>query len=115
MCHANNEKRKTVNDVKNRTTKSRKIRTLGKMKTYKYLGIFKADAIKQAEMKEKILKRVTQKNEKTTQNQTIQQKSHQRDKYLDCLYRKIFGTILKVDQRRTSTNGQENKKTNGDA
>ena len=29
------------------------IRTLGKKETYKYLGIFKADTIKQVEMKEK--------------------------------------------------------------
>ena len=33
-----------------------KIRTLGKKKTYKYLGILEADTIKQAEMKEKIQK-----------------------------------------------------------
>ena len=38
-----------------------------------------ADTIKQAEMKEKI-KKVSQKNEKTTLNQIILQKPHQRDK-----------------------------------
>ena len=33
-----------------------KIRTLEEKETYKYLGILKADTIKQVEMKEKILK-----------------------------------------------------------
>ena len=51
----------------------------------------------------KYLKRIPQENEKTTQNQTTKQKSHQRDKHLV--------TILKMDGKRTSTNGPENKKT----
>ena len=34
-----------------------KIRTLGEKKNYKYLGIWKADTIKQVEMEEKILKK----------------------------------------------------------
>ena len=33
-----------------------KIRTLGENETYKYLGIFEADTIKQMEMKDKIQK-----------------------------------------------------------
>ena len=33
-CHADNEKRKTANDEKNGTTKSRKIRTLGEKEIY---------------------------------------------------------------------------------
>ena len=33
------------------------------------------------------------------------------DKHLSCPLRKILGTIFKVDERRTSTNGVENKKT----
>ena len=43
-----------------------KIRTLGEKETYKYLGILEADTIKQLEMKEKILKRVSQENQKAT-------------------------------------------------
>ena len=35
-----------------------KIRTLGEKETFKYLGIFEAVTIKQAEMKEKIKKRI---------------------------------------------------------
>ena len=33
------------------------------------------------------------------------------DKYLGHPPRKLLGTILKVDERRTSTNGPDNKKT----
>ena len=64
------------------------------MKSGKRL-ILEADTVKHVKMKEK--------------------KSHQRDKYLGCPSRKILGTILKVDQRRTSTNGPGNKKTHDDA
>ena len=45
---------------------------------------------------------------KTTRNVSTQKKSHQRNKYLGCPSRKILGTILKVDERRTLTNGREN-------
>ena len=48
-----------TNDGGNRTTKLRKIGTFGEK-----------DNIKQAEMKEKNLKSVSQENEKTSQNQT---------------------------------------------
>ena len=43
-----------VNDRRNWTTRSRKIRTLIKKVTYKYLRILEADSIKQAEKKEKV-------------------------------------------------------------
>ena len=47
------------------------MRTLGEKDTYKYYGIFEADTIKQAEIKEKKLKkRISQENEKPTRNQT---------------------------------------------
>ena len=48
-----------------------KIRTLREKEDYKCLRIMGADIIKQAKMKEKILKRVSQENEKTTRNQII--------------------------------------------
>ena len=41
-----------------------KIRTLGEKETYKYLGILKADTIKQVEMKEKITKGYLRRNRK---------------------------------------------------
>ena len=58
-----------------------------------YLEILETDTIKQAKRKEK---RIHLENKKTTRNQTIKQKSHQRDEYLGCPPRKILGTILKV-------------------
>ena len=47
------------------------ITTLSEKETYKYLGILEADTIKQQETKEKIKKRVSQKNQKTTRNNTL--------------------------------------------
>ena len=49
----------------------------------------------------KNLKRVSQENKETIQNQTISEKSYQRDKCLCCLSCKILGTILKVDKGGT--------------
>ena len=79
------------------------------METYKFFGILESDTINHVEVKEK-KKRIPKENEKTTRNQTIKQKSCQKDKYQDCTPHNILGTILKVDERKTSTNGPENKK-----
>ena len=49
-----------------------KIKMLGERETFKYLGILEADTIKQGEKKEKKLKRVSQEDEETTRNQTIE-------------------------------------------
>ena len=77
---------------------------LWEKETYKYWGILELDIIKQVEMKEKS---VSQMNKETSQNQTLQLESHQRNKHRGCPPCKIFGTILK--------NGPEDKKTNDDA
>ena len=53
---------------RNRITKLEKIRIFGEKETYKFLGILEADASKQLEMNEKILKSVSQDNEETVQN-----------------------------------------------
>ena len=74
-----------------------KIRMLEENETYKYLGILEADTIKQVQMKDTIRKE----NEKTTWDKTIQQKPHQRNKYLGCAPSQIFGTLSQVDQRGT--------------
>ena len=71
MRHANNEKRETANDGRNRTTKSRKNQNARKKGTFNYLGILEGDTIKQVEIKEKTLKRIPQENEKTARNQII--------------------------------------------
>ena len=43
---------KKTNNKRNRTTKSKRIRTPEEKENYEYLGIMDADTIKQAEMKE---------------------------------------------------------------
>ena len=58
-----------------------KIRTLGENETYKYLGILEADSIKRVEMKDKIQKNISGELE------TTRDKTHQRNKYLDCTLR----------------------------
>ena len=87
---------------------------LEEKETYYYLGILEVDTIKQVGMKEKI-KKVSQENKKTTQNQIMSQKSHQRSKHLGCFPCQMLRMILKVNKGRTSTNLPENKKTNNDA
>ena len=103
--HARNEKQETTKVERNCTTKS----TLGEKETYKYLGMLEDATIKLMEMRQN-QERVFKENQKATQEKTIAQELYQRDPYLGCLPRKIFGTILEVGQRRTKTNGSENKK-----
>ena len=104
-------KRKTTNDVKNSTTKSRKKSEHSEKKeTYKSWEILEAGTIKQVEMKEKIKKEYFRR--KRTQLVT---KLHSRNLIKGVntwavLSSKILRTILKVDEGRTSTNGSENKK-----
>ena len=82
-----------------------KIRTLGKMETYPYLEILEADSIKQVEMKQnKFFKKYFRRTKKLLE--TIYQEPY----YQGGHRRKILGTILEMDQRRTSTNRPENKK-----
>ena len=47
------------------------IRTLGGKEPYKYLGILEADTITQVEMKEKIKKRISQKDKKITRDKNL--------------------------------------------
>ena len=78
-----------------------KIRTLEEKETYKYLGILEADTIKQVQMKDAIRKEYLRRTRKTTRDKTLQQKHHQRNKYLGCAPSQIFQTLLQVDQRGT--------------
>ena len=78
-----------------------KARMLGEKETYKYSGILEANTIKQGEMKERI------KKSKLLETKLI--------KIPGLSPPKTLGTFLEVDQRRTLTNGPENKKTNDHA
>ena len=59
-------------------------------------------------------KRVLQTNEKPARNQTLQKKSHQRDKHMGCPPCKKFWTILKMEEGVTQINGPEDKKNDDD-
>ena len=73
-------------------TKQRKIWMIGEKETYKYLGILEVDAIKQVEMKN-FFKGLSYEDEKTTRNQAIWQKFHQRNKHQGCSPCKILRII----------------------
>ena len=60
--------------------------------------ILEVYTIKQTEMKEKVKKRVPQKNEKTPRNQVPRQKSHETNKYLGSLPCKILWTIINTNK-----------------
>ena len=60
-------------------------------------------------------KRLLQKNEKTSRKQTIQQKSHQRNKYLDSLFCNILWTIFQIDKEGTQINGTKDKEIDDNA
>ena len=66
-------------------------------------------------MEIKEFKKVLLTNKKTSRNEALQQRFHQRTKNLGFIPYKMIGTIFKVDRRRTSTNEPKNKKTNNDA
>ena len=63
---------------------NKKIRMLVEKETYKYSEILEMDTISEDEKKKK-RKMKKEENEKITRNQTIQLKSHHRDKHPGCL------------------------------
>ena len=67
MRHASNKKWQKSQRDRMELPNQDKIRMLGKKETYKYLGIFEADTIKQVEMKEKIKK---EENHKANKDKT---------------------------------------------
>ena len=76
-------------------TNQDKIRALEEKETYEYLGILEANITKQGKMKEKIKKEYLRRTrKKTTRDKTMLQKLYQRNKYLDCTPRKVFGIIF---------------------
>ena len=101
----------TTNDGRNKTTKSRKESKCLEKKTWEY----QTQILSNMRRWKKNCFKISQESEITTQNQTTEQKSHQTDKHIGCPPRMIFGTIPKVDQKWTSTNGPGNKKTHDNA
>ena len=84
-----------------------KMKMLEENETYKYLWILEADTMKQVEMNEK------KKEYHTKIRKLLETKLNCRNLIKEP--RKIFGTILEVDQGKTSTKGSENKNTIGHA
>ena len=84
-----------------------RIRTLEENETYKYLGILEADTIKQVQMKDMIPIEYLRRTRKLLETKlittikTLQQKPHQRNKYLGCATSQILGTLSQVDPRGT--------------
>ena len=72
-----------------------RIRTLGQKENYKYLGILEVNTIKQVEIEEKNMKWIIQKNENTSRNQAVQQKSNQRSKLLEVFLVRYTVSFLK--------------------
>ena len=62
-----------------------KIRTLGENETYKYLGILKADTIKQAEMKDKIQKENSGELENYLRQNSLAETSSKKETFGLCL------------------------------
>ena len=91
-----------------------KIRTLGKKEIIKYLGILKADTIKQVEMKDKIKTEYLRRTRELLETK-LSSRNLIKNKYLGCTPHKIFRTIFEVNQRITLANGPKNKKTNDHA
>ena len=100
MLVMKSEKRGMTEGIK--VPNQEKLRTLEEKKTYKYLGILEADTIKQVEIKEKKLKRISPENQKTTRDQTRLQEPYQRNKYLSCPLREILETIQEVKKFQVS-------------
>ena len=69
--HASKEKQQTTHVGRSRTTKSSRNQNARKKRRLIYWGILENDTMKLAEMKEKILKRASQKNLKITRNKTL--------------------------------------------
>ena len=86
----------------------------GEKETYKYLEYWKRTPSNELlrRKKKSFEKSISEERERLLETK---QKSHQWDGQLDCPPCMIPGTILEMDEGRTSINGSENKKTNNDA
>ena len=59
MFHANNGKWQKRNNRRNKTAKPATYQNIWREKNYKYLGILESDIIKQTDMKEKKIRKIT--------------------------------------------------------
>ena len=94
------EKWQTTHNGRSRTTKSRKIRTLGEKETYKYLGRLEADNIKRGEMKDKIKKDYLRRTRELLEIKFYSGNLFKGVNINALPPRKTLGTFLLEDQRR---------------
>ena len=90
-----------------------KTRTLEENETNKYLGILIADTIKDTEVKEKVKKKNSGEQKNYLKPNNLAEISS-KNKFLGCPTRKILGTFLRMNKRRTPSNGLENQETHDD-
>ena len=111
MCSANNNNKwKETNNGRNRIAKSMKTQNAWTKGNLQVLGKSESGHHQTSGDEGKNKKRISQMNEKTSLNKTLQQESHLRDKHLDGLPCKILRIILELDEGRTQTNGPETRK-----
>ena len=86
------------NSRRNRTAKSGKNQNAWRKEKLQVFGNIRSKHHQTSGNDRKNNKSVPQTDEKTSQNQTLQQKSHQRDKHLGYPTCKILRTILKIEK-----------------
>ena len=109
MCHAYNEKWKKINNGRNASVESRNNRDPWIERKLQILGNIRSGRHQKKGNERKIRKGYLRRTRKLLKTQ-LPQKSHQRNKYLGCPSCKILGTILKMNEELTQTNGPEDKK-----
>ena len=93
MHHSNHEKPETTHSGRNSTTKSRQNKNALKNGKLQILGNIWIEHHYRDERKNS--KRIPHENKKTNRNQTLQKKSHQRDKHLGYLFLRYLWPLLK--------------------
>ena len=113
MCHTQNERRKKTEWIE--LPNQKRIRRLGEKEITSIWKNWKWTPSNKQRWNEKFKKWVLRMNEKTFRNQILQQKNHQRNKYLGSAPSKIPKTILTMDKKKIKTNVPEDKKVDNDA
>ena len=104
-----------TNDRRNRTIKLRKSQNSWSEGNLKIIGNIGSRHHQTSGGEGKKFKKNTPEERKNYTETNYMAEILLRDKYLGCPPRKILGTILKVEEGKTSTNGPMNKKTHDDA
>ena len=104
MYHVDNEKWGKRNNREKRTAKLGKNQNSQRKRKLQILGNIGSRHYQTSRDERKSKNRVPQKNKKTSWNQALQQKSHQRNKHLGSSPCKIQWTIFKIVKEGTQTN-----------